>query len=130
VVLWAIEPDRFWVVPAPVLDHRHTVTISTRKQWRDFDKAQVETLQAQGLTLGEIAQQLGVALRTVTRRLSTFQEPKRKYSDLPSYENRWDLITGALATLTEAHTIVQQIDSTPDRPTADLQHHESNKEQN
>lgn len=106
VVLWAIEPDRFWIVPAVVLDHRHTAMISPVRQWRDFDSAQVDTLKAQGMTIAEIARQLGVAPRTVTRRQSTFQTLKRKDANFQSYENRWDLITGALATLSEANAVV------------------------
>ena len=103
LVLWAIEVDRFWVVPAPVMDGRYTVTITPTPQWRDFTAAQVDSLKAQGLTIAEIARQLGVAPRTVTRRLTTFKEPKAVRSNLQSYENRWDLITKALASLQGLH---------------------------
>ena len=106
VVMWAIEPNRFWIVPSAVLDGRHTATISPVRQWRDFDKAQVETMKAQGLSISEIARQLGVAPRTVTRRQTTFQSLKRKDANLQSYEDRWDLITQALAMLTEANAVV------------------------
>jgi len=113
VVLWAIEPQRFWVVPAAVLDHRHTATISPVRQWRDFDSAQVDVLKAQGMTIAQIAQHLGVAAKTVTRRQTTFQLLKRKDANLQSYENRWDLITGMLATLTEANQSVVDQDQVP-----------------
>ncbi len=109
LVLWAIEAQRFWIVPAPVLDHRHTATISGRRQWRDFDSAQVDTLKAQGMTIAEIATHLGVAPRTVTRRQTTFQELKRKDANLQSYENRWDLITEAVATMTESTAAIEQV---------------------
>lgn len=101
VVLWAIEPDRFWVVPSNVLDGRHTATISTSAQWRNFDADQVKAFQAQGLTIQQIADQLGVAPRTVTRRLSSFQTPVRKYTDLPQYEGGWHRIVDTIATLAE-----------------------------
>lgn len=105
-MLWAIEPDRFWVVPSGVLDGRHTVTISPVKQWRDFDRDQVEAMKAEGLSLAEIAERLNVAVRTVTRRMTTYSSPKREYTVLPQYENRWDLITATVATLREANEVV------------------------
>lgn len=113
VVLWAIEPQRFWIIPAAVLDHRHTAAISPVRQWRDFDSAQVDVLKAQGMTVAQIARHLGVAPRTVTRRQTTFQVLKRKDTNLQSYEGRWDLITGMLATLTEAQQSVAVEDRVP-----------------
>lgn len=107
VVLVALEADRVWIVPAAVLDDRHTATISSTKQWKDFDGDQVTALKAQGKTIAEIARHLNVAPRTVTRRMTTHTEPKRKFSNLPEYENRWDLIAGHLATMTEATQIVE-----------------------
>lgn len=107
LVLWAIEPDRFWIVPAQVLNGRHTAVISSTKQWRDLDRAQIEAGRAQGLSDLEIAKHANVSLATLKRRLTTYQTPKRAFTDLPQYENRWDLITGALATLHEATTIVE-----------------------
>lgn len=123
IVLWAIEPDRFWVVPAGVLDGRHTVTISPVKQWRDFDKDRVDTLKASGLTLAEIAKELGVSVKTVMRRQTTLQAPKREYTEMPKYENRWDLITASVATMCEAVTIAstsreEAVTSSPDTPAA------------
>lgn len=106
IVLWAIEAERFWIVPAAVLDNRHTAMITPTKQWRDFDSAQVDTLKAQGMTIAAIAKHLGVAPRTVTRRQTTFQTPRTPYTYLQSYENKWDLITGALSTLSEANAVV------------------------
>src|SRR6266705_1724172 len=109
VVLWAIEPDRFWVVPSGVLDRRHTITISTTSQWRDIDGDRITALKAQGLSVAEIAAQTGISRETIKRRLTTFQTPKRKYSVLPQYENRWDLIAGTVATLSEASLAVEDV---------------------
>jgi len=109
LVLWAVEPSRFWIVPAVVCDGRHNVTINDRHQWKLCDIDQAKALRAQGLSYRAIAEQIGADEWTVKRRLNgSFAEPKRRYSDLMQYENRWDLITGALATLTEANTIVDR----------------------
>lgn len=114
VVLYAIEANRFWIVPAVVLDGRWTVTIPRdRGQWRACDVAGIQALQAQGHTIEAIADHFNVAPRTITRRLTTYQTTQRRYADLPQYENRWDLITGALATLTEATHIVDSAASAP-----------------
>jgi hypothetical protein len=107
VILWCMKPSRTWVVPAVVLDGRYTLSIGETPQWKACDVAEATRLRAEGLSFQAIADHLGVERETVRRRvLGKFVEPKRNYADLAQYEDRWDLISGAVATLTEANAIV------------------------
>ena len=109
VVLHAVEANRFWIVPAHVLDGRFTVQFKDgNRQWRDIDVNAARRMREQGYTYKAIADAIGATWKTIKNRLDgSFTEPKRKYADLAQYENRWDLITGALATLHEANTIAE-----------------------
>ena len=115
IILVAAEARRFWIVPAPVLDGRNTVCFKDgRKQWKDCDIVEAKRLREEGWSYQAIADQLGLDQPTIRRRLSgKFAVPKRHYADIAQYENRWDLITGALATLTEATHIVDSAASAP-----------------
>ena len=108
VILWAIDPNRFWVVPAAVLDGRWTVSIGDEPQWRQVDMDAARRMREQGLTYEAIASNLLVNVRTLRRRLDgSFAAPKRNLANLNQYENRWDLISGAVAMMTEANKIVE-----------------------
>lgn len=108
VILHAIDANRFWVVPAAVLDNRQTLLFKDgARQWKECDVAEARRLRAEGRSYKAIADTLGVEHHTVMRRIKgTFAEPKRKYTNVGQYENRWDLITGALTTLQEANDVV------------------------
>lgn len=106
VILHAIEANRYWIVPAAVLDGRHTVSFTDgHKQWKDCDIVEAKRLRANGHSYQQIADMLGADRNTVIRRIKGRQ--KRTYTDIAQYENRWDLISGAVATLTEAITIAE-----------------------
>lgn len=103
LVLWAIEPNRFWVVPSGAVDGRHTIMIAPSfKGWVGGDPAEIQKLHADGLSFSAIGKRLGISNRTAQRRLTTHVAPKREFSRLEQYENRWDLIADYLGTLQEA----------------------------
>ena len=111
VALWAIEPNRFWIVPAPVLDGRWTVQIAPNDaQWREVDVARVRTLRTEGATWAQIEAALGQPARTLRRRVQV-ETPKRNYADLVQYEGRWDLITEMLGVLRGATAIAGVVSS-------------------
>jgi len=95
IVLWAIEANRFWIVPSHILDGRYSLTLSTRHQWKEGDINQMRSLRQQGLSYREIGERLEMDGHTVMRRLNgKFSEPKRNYASfrVKECEGRWDLI--------------------------------------
>lgn len=99
VVLWGIDEDRFWVVPAGVMDHHSLVVVGPEVQFKRTDGL----AQMTGMTHQQMADALGVSRPTVSRRLSgKLAVSKRPLSaQVRSYENRWDLIE-SMANLGEA----------------------------
>lgn len=110
VILHAVEPNRFWVVPASVLDNRNTVTFSDgEQQWKSIDIVEARRMRDDGMSYQAIADALGAEQHTVKRRLNgEYVETKRNYANIPQYENRWDLISGMVSTLREANRIVSE----------------------
>lgn len=108
VILHAIEANRFWVVPAAVLDNRNTVTFADgERQWKSLDMVEAKRMRDDGMSYQAIADALGAEHHTVKRRLNgEFVEPKRNYANVLDYENRWDLISGMVSTLREANAVV------------------------
>ena len=111
VVFMGVDQQRFWIVPAAMLDRSTLVTLSLGPEGfykrEAFDAA--KQLRAQGLTQQEIGDRLGISQVAVSYQLRGGREtlPKRTMSgQVRELENRWDLITGALATLREANDVV------------------------
>lgn len=119
LVLHAIAENRYWIVPAVVGDGRAAFMISaeSRQQWiANFDLATAQRLRAAGTSYRVIGEQLGVSWSTVRARLLQ-PERRRAYTDLFQYEDRWDLITGALSTLEEAVSVVSPLSQESTRST-------------
>lgn len=104
VILHAVEANRFWIVPASVLDKRNTVTFADgERQWKSVDIVEARRMRDDGMSYKAIADALGAEEHTVKRRLNgQYLEPKRNYANVLEYENRWDLISGLVSTLREA----------------------------
>lgn len=117
VVLMGIDEQRFWIVPAHILDSATLVTLCLGPEGfykRDsFDEA--KKLRAQGLTQQEIGDRLGISQVAVSYQLRGGRAalPKRTRSgQVRECEGKWDLIGGALATLNEANKIASEIPTT------------------
>lgn len=115
VILHGIEGNRFWIVPAHILDKRTGVMFKDgHKQWKDCDETEAKRLRAEGLSFQAIADQLGVSHHTVMRRIKGIgSRNNRNYADIPQYENRWDLVGSAAIMLREANQIVSQTGGSP-----------------
>lgn len=109
VVLWAIEPNRFWIVPAHLLNNRHTFSMCPRQQWVEFDIEQARAMRSSGLSYREIGERLDVSDTAVKRR---FNKSERPLKPLPSvevrkYEGRWDVIREYVNTARSANEVVR-----------------------
>jgi hypothetical protein len=107
VVLWGIEQDRFWVVPAATLDNHQLVVVGPDVAYKRLDQERIVALYESGHTQQEIADMMGVHQYTISERLrGKWVVPKRAISEqVRNCENRWDLIEGCIQSLTEAESI-------------------------
>lgn len=108
VVLWGVDENRFWIVPASLLAHTSGIVVGPRGFYQRQDFAEARTLRAAGLSQQEIADRLGISQVAVSYQLrgGRTKQPKRTVAaQVRELENRWDLIMGALATLTEANAV-------------------------
>lgn len=111
VVFMGVDEQRFWIVPAAFLDRTTLVTLALGPEgfYKRGDFKEAKELRAQGLTQQEIGDRLGISQVAVSYQLRGGNKtlPKRTMSGIVrEHENKWDLITGALATLNEANLAV------------------------
>lgn len=104
VVLWGIEQNRFWIVPADLLNGRFSIVVGQEDRWVQSDIDTIKRLHAEGKTNEQIGQQLGMATMTVWRRTQGMfvDNPSPLIHRIKNCEGRWDLIESCLDTLTEA----------------------------
>ena len=108
LVLMGIDQQRFWVVPAAMLDGVGGVTVGPDGFFKRGDFEEAKRLKAAGLTQQEIGDRLGISQVAVSYQLrgGRTKKPQHKTALVRDHENRWDLITGAVATLREANQAV------------------------
>ena len=112
VVFMGIDEQRFWIVPAAMLDRKSLVTLMLGPEgfYKRGDYEETKRLRAEGFSQQAIADRLGVTQAAVSYQLLGGEKTRPKAtmsSRVRELENRWDLITGALATLAEANTIAE-----------------------
>lgn len=106
VVLWGIEDDRFWVVPAKEVDGLSLVICGVGAKVRemkfhpDLTLEDILRLRAQGRTRKEIAEHFGMAEAGIKKRLSGANKNGRisHSARVRACEDRWDLIDSYLET--------------------------------
>lgn len=111
LILWGVNENRFWIVPAPLVAKSSGVIVGPSGFYQRQDFTEARALRATGLSQQEIADRLGISQVAVSYQLrgGCTTQPKRTIAaQVRELENRWDLITGALATLTEATAVVAQ----------------------
>lgn len=94
VILWGIDDNKFWIVPAKEFDGANGVVMGRQPQFKHFSIEEAQQLREQGLTNEQIGQRMGAAETTVLRRLhGEFQAPKRTRADaVRACEDAWNLI--------------------------------------
>lgn len=104
VVLWGIEQNRFWIVPAALLNDRFSIVLGQEDRWVQSDVDAIRQMHAEGKTSEEIGQKLGMSTMTVWRRTQGMyvDSPNPLIHRIKNCEGRWDLIESCLDTLTEA----------------------------
>ncbi len=109
VILHALKANRYWIVPAAVLDGRFSINFKDgSKQWQACDVETARRLRASGLSYQAIADQLEIPQWVVRRRLDgSHPVPKRNYADIPQYESRWDLLTAAIVGAQETTRVLK-----------------------
>jgi hypothetical protein len=96
-VMWGIEGNRFWIIPAVVLDYKTTVVMvgaDTPLLRADLDAIRKD--RANGMTFKEIEQKHKVGQRIIYSALKgDGYNTERRYAmcrELLSYENCWNLL--------------------------------------
>lgn len=95
IVLWCIDEDRFFVVPA--MKDRGVILITAKMEDRAnvIDVAAAKNLHEQGMSMFAIAKQMGVSWPTVKDHLSGRRKGTRATTmtrTILEYEGRWELL--------------------------------------
>lgn len=111
VVFMGIDEQRFWIVPAAMLDRSTLVTLRLGPDGfhKRGEYEETKKLRAEGFTLDAIADKLGISQVAVSYRLrgGNAKQPKATMSSrVRELENKWELITGAAEMMTEANAAV------------------------
>jgi len=107
VVLWGIEQNRFWVIPAALLDGHQSVCVGPDSTWiNDTQVEKVRQARAEGKTFRAIAKEFGISPASACMIVSEKRiGPSGRTSltaEVRSYENQWNLIESYAATMQEA----------------------------
>lgn len=108
VVLWGIEQNRFWVVPAATFDGHHGVVVGPDSSWKDADVEALKRAREEGKTYRQIAQDHNLNVATVHTTVSgarTMSDRTSLTREVRLYEGRWDLIDSCVATMTEVEVV-------------------------
>ncbi len=102
VVLWGIEQNRFWIVPAAHLDGHQLVVVGADVSWIDTDLEALRAAKESGKTYREIAKENGINLATAYNTIAGKREASGRTQMIKAIrgcEGRWDLIDEMLATI-------------------------------
>lgn len=95
--LWGIEDNRFWIIPASLLDGKSSaVMVGSDCPWLRLDKASIVRDSESGMSQREIAGKYGISQKSVLRALQgkvlRVNVETGFSKTLLDHENRWDLI--------------------------------------
>jgi hypothetical protein len=107
VVLWGADEDRFWVVPAAILDGCGNVHLSPIQRWKEADTEGIRADRKSGMSYRQISEKHGVSSQIVWDRVNLDRQQAGRVANLVrQHENRWDLLAGCAETLEEANEAV------------------------
>jgi hypothetical protein len=109
VVLWGVDQNRFWIVPALELDDTHMVAVGCETVYRKpVDPSVVKAMRENVSRHKDVADDLGVSRATVSRKIHDLNLKTSKASIVSSYEGRWDIIISQIAAYKQEPEEVQQ----------------------
>ena len=111
VVLWGIDENRFWIAPAELVANTAGVLLGPPGFYQRKEFADTKALFKAGVSKNEIAARLGITVQAVDYHLrgGRTRQPRRTVGmEMRELEGRWDLITGALATLHDANAAIME----------------------
>jgi hypothetical protein len=105
-VLWGINDNRFWILPAAMLDGKSgVVMVGPETPWLRLNQAAIVADFHAGMSQRDIAEKHGICQKTVLRAIHGKIVRTDADTDfnkaLLSHENRWDLILTAENLLSE-----------------------------
>jgi hypothetical protein len=94
LILWGIEDNKYWIVPAYILDGVTSVVLGIDMQHKDLNMDVIHEMDKNGFTQKQIANKLGVQQMTISRRLrGQYIKAKRtNSSQVRACEGAWHLI--------------------------------------
>lgn len=110
-VAWGVDEDRFWVIPAILLDGKRSVSLGPECCFKDANLDQMEALRAQGKTYDQIAKETGFSQCKVWSVMTGKRTGDSRYPDtqrIRDCENRWDYITEHIADLAGGRKVFEQ----------------------
>ena len=104
VVVWGIDENRFWVIPADLLDGVGSVSLGPECYFKQLDLQKMLELRRMGRTHNEIAAEMECSQTTVwallnDKRPAVDRYPKTKR--IRDCEGRWDFLAGHLPIMSE-----------------------------
>lgn len=96
-VMWGIDDNRFWIIPAAFLDGRRSaIMVGPETPWLRLDQSSVQADFKNGMSQREIAAKYGICQKTVLRaihgRIVRTDTDTEFNKALLAHENRWDLL--------------------------------------
>ncbi len=106
IVLWCINEDRFFILPATKDRGVILITAKTEDRAAVIDIEAAKNMHAQGMSMFAIAKHMGVSWPTVKEHLTGQRQNTRATTmtrKILEYEDRWDLLdVNAVKTLVES----------------------------
>jgi len=103
-VLWGIEENRFWIVPAHVLDGKSGASVGPKVSYVSVDIEHARNMLASGREIEEVASLYECSVATIQRRLKgIYTKTSRGFCiELRSFEGKWEQIPDFLNSMREA----------------------------
>jgi hypothetical protein len=92
VILWGVDHNKFWVVPACELDKCKCLVLGVVPYKNKHDIDNIRELYASGLTLQQVADRVGTSFETVRRKVNGKNLTISRSMKVSRFENRWDLV--------------------------------------